>query len=401
MEEKFSSYRWVVEASLVPLHFGVALNLFAVPPVFPLIMEDFSLSRGTVSLLMTVVFLVFTLFLIPGSALSAKINAKNAIVLSGFLMAGTSWFFLPNDFVTLLPLRMLFGIGASILLTATATIILHWFKPSERPVVNAFNLACQGSGATFAMVFTVPLAENFGLGWQLVLSSYGWFVVFGTVLWLAFGRTSPAASTEPDLFSLSTLREMLKEKNTWLLSLAPVGPIAMFIAYSSWLPTYYNEVFGMSLSDATSLLGILPLMGVIINVPGGLLLSRVGLHRPFLFVPGLLFPIGALVAIGFNNPLVIFFGLVILGVSLSIFLPTVFTVAMELPGTTPEKAAIVTAAALTLANGATIISPLFVGLSTDLSGSYLPSLILLAIIPLTAVLASWKLPETGSRNQLK
>ena len=57
----------------------------------------------------------------------------------------------------------------------------------------------------------------------------------------------------------------------------------------------------------------------------------------------------------------------------------------------------VTAAALTIGNASTVVSPLLVGMVTDMVGSYVPSLSVLAILPITAVIAAVKLPETGHR----
>jgi cyanate permease len=73
------------------------------------------------------------------------------------------------------------------------------------------------------------------------------------------------------------------------------------------------------------------------------------------------------------------------------------TIPMELPGITIERVAIVTAAALTMGNLATVISPLFIGALTDALGSYLPSLIVVALLPLTLVIAALAIPETGPK----
>ena len=171
----------------------------------------------------------------------------------------------------------------------------------------------------------------------------------------------------------------------------------MFIGYSSWLPTYYHEVFDMPLQQATAILALLPLMGVVVNLLSGFLLARLGLHRPMLAVPGLLFPIGAFGAFYFNNTGVILASIVLLGFSFWLFLPTVFTIAMELPGVDMERVALVTAAVLTIGNASTVISPFMVGVVTDAVGSYVPSLAVLAAMPLTAAIAARSLPETGHR----
>ena len=344
---------------------------------------------------MVLVFLAFTLFLIPGGIIAAKLGTKKAIAVSGFLMTTGVFAVATSNFAALLPLRVAFGMGGGILLPATATVVVQWFRPNERPIMNALNLAGQGTGVATAMFLSVPLADAFE--WRTVLMVYGLFALLGAMAWLLLGRRSPSGAAPVETLPMMAVLGVLKERNTLLLALALVGPFAMFIGYSSWLPTYYNEEFNMPLQRATSLLAILPLMGVVVNILSGFLLARLGLHRPLLLVPGLLFPIGAFGAFYFNSTPIIIAAILLLGLSFWLFLPTVFTIAMELPGVSLEKVAVVTAAVLTLGNASTIVSPLFVGITTDMLGSYVPSLSILAILPVTAILAAAFLPETGPK----
>ena len=390
-----SSYRWIVAGAIVPLHIAIGLNLFSAAPLFPLIIEDYDVSRSTVSLLMVLVFLAFTLCLIPGGIISSRVGARRAILVSGLLMSAGTPAPLTTDIATLLPLRMAFGMGGAILLPATASLIVEWFRPTERPVMNALMLAAQGTGVATAMFLSVPLAD--ALEWRVVLMLYGCFAFAAMLVWLVLGRGGRPRPAAAQTMSPRAILAALRERNTLLLSLALVGPFAMFIGYSSWLPTYYHEVFDMPLQQATAILALLPLMGVVVNLLSGFLLARLGLHRPLLAVPGLMFPIGAFGAFYFNNTPIILAAIVVMGFSFWIFLPTVFTIAMELPGVDMERVALVTAAVLTIGNASTVLSPLMVGLVTDALGSYVPSLAVLAVMPLTAVIAARSLPETGHR----
>ena len=398
--QEASPYRWVIGAALLPLHVALGLNLFAPAPLFPLIRDDYLLSRGAVSLLMVMVFLAFTIFLIPGGLIAAKLGTKRAIIIIiSYLMAAGVFAVVTSNFAALLPIRVAFGIGGGILLPATSSVVVQWFRPNERPILNALFLAGQGTGVATAMFLSVPLAG--ALEWRWVFTIYGLFALSGATVWLLLGRTPPSGAAPAESLPLKAVVGVLKERNTLLLSLALVGPFAMFIGYSSWLPTYYNEEFNMPLQQGTSLLAIPPLMGVVVNILSGFLLARLGLRRPLLLVPGLLFPLSALGAFYFDSTPVIIVAVVLMGLSFWLFLPTVITIAMELPGISSDKVAMITAAALTFGNLSTIVAPLFVGLTTDMLGSYVPSLSILAILPATAVIAAILLPETGPRAKRK
>lgn len=232
----------------------------------------------------------------------------------------------------------------------------------------------------------------------MALFLFGAFALVGTSVWLAAGRSAPTLR-EPALpFSMRDVLPVLTERNTLLLSLAAVGPFAVYIGFSSWLPSYYHEVLGMSVSRSSAMVAILPLMGAVVNPLSGLLQARVGRRKPFLLVPGVVFPFAAVgTFLLFTHPLPIIISTIVLGICFSMFLPALLTIPMELPGITVERVAIVTAAALTMGNGATVISPLFIGFLTDALGSYLPSLTVVALLPLTLVISALAMPETGSK----
>ena len=393
--QEASPYRWVIGAALLPLHVAIGLNLFAPAPLFPLIRDDYLLSRGAVSLIMVLVFLAFTIFLIPGGLIAAKLGTKRAVIISGYLMAAGSLVAMTPNFAALLPLRVAFGMGGGILLPVTSSVIVQWFRPNERPMLNALFLAGQGTGVATAMFLSLPLAE--ALEWRMVFTIYGLFALVGATAWLILGRSAPPGSAPVAAMPMMAVLGILKERNTLLLSLALVGPFAMFIGFSSWLPTYYNEEFDMPLQQGNSLLAIPPLMGVVVNILSGFILARLGLRRPLLLIPGLLFPISAFGAFYFDNTAVIIAGILLMGLSFWLFLPTVLTIAMELPGASSDKVAMITAGALTFGNLSTIVAPLFVGITTDMLGSFVPSLTILAILPITAIFAAILLPETGPR----
>ena len=88
-----------------------------------------------------------------------------------------------------------------------------------------------------------------------------------------------------------------------------------------------------------------------------------------------------------------------LGATFSIFIVAALTIPMELPGVSASRVGIVTAAVVAMGNLAGVMSPLFVGALTDFMGSYIPALSIIALMPLTLVVAGVFLPETGQRGR--
>ncbi len=391
-----SPYRWVILGLLLPLNMSTGLNFLAPTPLFPLIMEDYGLNRGTVSLLVVAVAVVFTVFLIPGGLIVAKLGPRKTIAIGGFLVAAGALTPLAPNFWVLVALRLAFGVGASMVFPSTSAVVVQWFRRQELPVVNGLNLAGQTGGVALALFLSVPLAD--ALGWRLVLGVFGAVALLGTGAWLLLGRASPAQSRLSRMTpSLGEVVRALKGKTPLLLAFATVGPNALFLGFSSWLPTYYHEAKGIPLNQAGSLVALTSLIGIVMNPLSGVLHAKVGLRRPFLALAGVLIPLAALGAILFQNVALLAASALVLGAASCLFLTALLTIPMELPGVTLEKVAVVTAGILTLGNGTTILSPLFVGIMTDALGSYLPSLLILAFMPITLLIAVAFLPETGPR----
>ena len=174
---------------------ALALDLFAPAPLLPLIRDDYNLSMGIVSFVMVSGFLIFTVFLIPSGIIAAKLGTKKSIALSGLLPASDVLSVATSNFVSLLPLRVAFGISGSMLIPATATVIVQWFRPSEHPIMNALNLAAQGTGVATAMFLSVPIANAFE--WRTVLMVSGLFCSAGHIGLARFETPIPIRRSPP------------------------------------------------------------------------------------------------------------------------------------------------------------------------------------------------------------
>ena len=143
------------------------------------------------------------------------------------------------------------------------------------------------------------------------------------------------------------------------------------------------------------MVGLLPLTGIAANIFVAVVPAKVGLRRPFLIWPGLIYVFAAFGTFLFNSEAAVYVSIVTLGFVQWMFLPMIFTIAMELPGKTPEKVAMTIGTALTIGNIVSLAGPILTGATTDALGSYIPGLSVLSLAPLTLLLAGILLPETG------
>ena len=277
-------------------------------------------------------------------------------------------------------------------------LVMQWFSGKEIPLINGLNMSITSMGNTIALFTAVLIANAFG--WKAPLTVYGIAAFVFALAWLVLGRehrehtNTPEAEDAPLPISIGAL---LKQRTTLLLGLTVSGPFILFMAISSWLPAYYNEVFGMPLSQAGSITGLFPLFGIVGCILGGLLPMRTGLRKPFLVIPGILLGFAALATFLVNNLVVIYISIALFGICQLISMPVIFTICMELPGTTPQVAALTIAAMLAIGNVLGFTGPLIVGFLTDMTGSYLPGLVVCSVLSWSLLIGGLLLPETGPR----
>lgn len=170
-------YRFVIAGLILFAHFSVGINFFVVAPLFPLIIDDFGVSRATASLLIALGLLIHAFFGLPGGILAVRFGLKRMYFLS-WLMIGLSVFsaVAPN-FVTLLMLRMAYGVGGGAIFPATGPLLMQWFRPKEITIMNGLDMAALSLGVALSVSVAVPLAN--AMGWQNTLGVFGGIALLG------------------------------------------------------------------------------------------------------------------------------------------------------------------------------------------------------------------------------
>ncbi len=389
------SYRWVIAGLLLALNFTIGLSYLAVAPVLPLIIEEYGISRGSAGFLTGIVLLMPAVLGLPGGLLVGKLGALRAFTLGLLLAAAPVLSVLAGHFGVLLLLRALYGVGLVLLFPATAALILQWFPSRALPLVNGMTAVSVGLGITVSTFLAAPLADL--IGWRWALSLLGSFAVASLVAWLVLGRSREEERVTQGI-SLTELRSVLRDRTTWLLALADVGPFAQYVALSTWLPTYFFEVRRMSLQQAGFTVGILHFMGVVAPLVAGLLPLLIARRKPFLFIPGAVLGCAGFASFLVHGTPALYLVMAVLGFCSWFYGPILFTIPLELPGTSPRRVALVFAFMLTIGSTVSMLAPATVGITTDLFDTYVPAFSLWALLSFSLLLCGLLLPETGRRR---
>ena len=384
-------YRFVIGALILAAHLSIGLNFFSVTPLLPLVIDDYAVSRASASLLIALPTIVKAFVGLPGSLIINRFGLNRTFALSWFMIGLLTLSPAVSDFSTMILLRLFYGLGAGLIMTASAALIMQWFPPREVPVVNTLLLLVIVTGTAVSVTLAVPMSQM--MSWETVLGVFGSVGLLGAIAWSLFGRTRQEATDAREVFTLRDLWLVFRNRTVFLLV---VGDALVFINYAaitSWLPAFLHEFRGMTLEQAGYITGILPTVGVLSVVIGGYLTMKVKARRPFFIVPGILVGLGGFGSFLLSDVFAIQLCVMLLGIGTWIYQPILLTLPMQLPWMTPRKITVVWGASLTIAGFGMFIAPIVVGASRDLLGSFVPGFAIWAALAWTLVLTGVLLPR--------
>ncbi|MCH8351827.1 MAG: MFS transporter [Chloroflexi bacterium] len=387
-----SRYRFVIAALLLAAHLTVGVNLFAVAPILLPIIQDYDINLTTAGLLVALVPLVAAGFGLPGGIVTVKLGLRRAFIVAWFLMGLAALSAVAPNYLTLMALRLAYGLGIALVFTASGPLLLQWFRPREVLIMNGLNTAALSLGIALSVSTAAPLAGL--VGWQFALGIYGSSGVIGAVAWLLAGKAPGETTHALTTISFSDVRAIISNKAILLLLAADAGVLIQYTALSAWLPTFYAEVRAMSPARAGFVAGLLPTVGVFAVLLGGFLPLRFGSARAFLIAPGLLVVVGGVGAFGLSNTAAVYASIILVGIGSWLYVPTLLSMTMDLVGRDPKGVALVWGSLITVSGFGMFLSPIVVGFIRDLTGSFLPGFYICAVAALSLLLAGILMPRT-------
>ena len=405
MEDK-NRYRFVILASVILVRSCIGLIWASAGPLLPLIMDAYGISRGTAGWFASAAPLTIALVSLPFAIVGARYSLKKTFAVGAVLQAGGILAPFAPNYVLLILTRVVFAVGTAITVPVATAIATEWFSSRRLPAVNAAMMSFINLGNAAAYFLTVPLAVL--ISWKAPITIYGAVALTCALGWFVVGRdkTKPTSVTEvTDIREREPeqklgIRQVLTSRSTLVLAFATLGSWCLGNSIGSWLPTYYNQVFGMPLQRASSIMSIITVGGTAACLAGGFLTVRIGLRKPLLILSGVFFGLSALCAILFNNPATIYISVALFGVFGNLHNPSLFTIPMELPKTPLRSGIVIFSVMQCGGNLGNFIGPLLVGYLVDVTGSYLPGFITAIMLSFSLLVAGLLLPETGPRAKV-
>jgi MFS family permease len=344
--------------------------------------NDLKLTKLQMSFVFSAFTLAYALFEIPTGAWGDRIGARRVLARiviwwSSFTMATAAAF----NYVSLLAVRFLFGMGEAGAFPNASKVFSRWFPAAERGTAQGIFFAGAHLGGGLTPLLVGALLNFMSWRWVFVLCGMVGFI--WVLAWYPWFRDEPAdhpdvsrserkhieAGRHPDApaqLSFPALLQILGDRNVLALCLMYFTQAYGFYFNITWLPTYLKEIRGFS-SIGLGLLAGLPLvLSAAADLAGGLATDRLtrafGLRIGRCAIGGVALVIAGVFLIAgtaAHDPLWSALLIATAGAADSFLLGAAWGTCLDIAG---ARAGLVTAAMNTAGQVGAFLSPIIVGL---------------------------------------
>ncbi|MHA1925777.1 MAG: MFS transporter [Candidatus Thorarchaeota archaeon] len=372
-------YRWIILILLWLVYFAFGLILTSIPPMVNVIASDLSLSYSQMGIILGSVIIMYIPLAVPIGVFIDRIGQKKMIAVGLLLISSSAALrVFVISFETLFLVVFLFGFGGPTISVGLAKVTAASFEGRERGLASGIYMTGAIIGSATALAATNAIILPLVGTWRNVFAFYGGVGFIIALGWILLARESEASleSTSSSLSLRELVTTLLGSKQVWLVSIIGSAGFFTFYGFANWLPTLL-EAKGMNPVDAgfwASLPSWLGLIGSVI-LPG---MATPGSRKPVIIVMYLIQGISILVSgISFGAPLLV--ALIVYGLLSGANLPLMLVVMMDLPEVGAEYTGVASGLFFSIGASIGVIGPILVGFLTEITSSFLPSVVLLAI----------------------
>lgn len=375
---------------------GIAMwaPIFCVPPMEPIIKEHLLLTHTQTSLLLSAPVLMLVVTAIPAGLVSDRVGIKKTIGIGLVMMAaGAVLRSTASDFISLLAYTFIFGFGFGWTFPNLPKLVSVYFSKDKANVAMGIVNSGFPIGTALGLAITVPIILPIAETYQGVFLIWSIPTIVAAVSWWILIRqpNSKSSHIEKSRTSITSFRSAFSNKHLWL-----VAVLMSIHTFATWNWNGWAPVMMMLKGASPSLAGLIASITIWVILPTFLLMPRlshrVGLRKPFLWVPSIVLAIAFWGAqyITINSS---WFVMALVGIAFG----TRFTTLMALPLELAHESEVGMASGMMLSIGYVggVIGPLIGGRVLDTTQNLDTSLLVLMIISVAATFIALKIPETG------
>lgn len=288
--------------------------------------------------------------------------------------------------------RLALGLGGALAIVYFNPVVLHYFRPGERPVVNGINAAAFNTGNLLALLTTSVLLQWLG-SWENLILLYSIMAASLALLWWLCAEPIPLAGSTADSERARPyrLREGLADPFNWWLPLAYCGVLFCYIAVFALFPLL--DTFAV---QSTHLSAVMIAAGMVGTVAGIVTTKRLPMRLPVIRAGGAGLTLSATAMIATSSPTIAYSAAAMAGFFMFLPMTALVTLPQELPGMTPARITVIFGMFWSISYGIETLLMWSATSFADASGIAASAAWIAVACSASLFVVSFKLPETGT-----
>ena len=328
--------------------------------------------------------------LIAASVL-VQLGPKKAFALASLLIVASVAGVWAGSYPLYVLSRLVMGFGGAFVIVYFGPIVMNYFTPEERPLVNGINSIAFNTGNLLALLFTGALLGGLG-AWQNVIMAIAAASLVVLLLWLAVSEDFALGgkkTTVPETYSLG---DGIKDLFNWMLPFCYSGILFAYIAIFALFPLIPSfAVPGKNLS------ALMITAGMVGTLAGIIAAKKYPLRIPLIRYSGLIMTVFIALMIFTTNQMVAYAAAFLAGFFMFLPITAMMTLPQELPGMTPGHVTVVFGMFWSISYVIETIWMLVAGQLADKTGDPFKAALFVLVCSISAFVASFFLPETGHK----
>lgn len=290
--------------------------------------------------------------------------------------------------------RLVMGFGGAFVIVYFGPIVMNYFTPEERPLVNGINSVAFNTGNLLALLFTGALLSGLG-AWRNVILVIGAASLVVLLVWLAvsedfaLGDKNAKQAANQQTY---TLGDGVKDLFNWMLPFCYSGILFAYIAIFALFPLIPSfAVPGKNLS------ALMITAGMVGTVVGIIAAKTYPLRIPLIRYCGLIMTVFIAVTILTTNPVIAYCAAFLVGFFMFLPMTAMVTLPQELPGMTPGRVTVVFGMFWSISYIIETIEMFAASQLADKTGDPFKAALFVLVCSISAFVASFFLPETGHK----
>lgn len=400
--EKIPGLGWFYLVNLFVALFVSNFMTIGLGMLIPSIREDLNISLEVAATFSNITFLTQVIIALPVAAFATRVRPKVSVAFILLcLTAGCLLHAFAVNVAMIILGRVLLAVFAGSMGGPIQMVKSTWVPTPRMTYINGLQEVGSTLGQVIGTAGVTALITLLST-WRSVILALGIASAIITVIWLMLYKDN---AERPVVLSsgesvIAPLLQALKRKEFWLLAIGWPGTTLVWIAFTTFWPTYATEVAGIDLASAGVAVGMIPIGSFIAVLASPPLTNWIGRDKLMIWPWGLLIPVFYLIAMSTTNVFILCVVFFLAGFGAFAFVPVAMGIPWKLDNITAPVIAMGTSFVLMIANIGGTLAGVVVSAFMDMY-DLRTALMICTCSPLLWFATTIFLPELGRKYQEK